>query len=272
MSKALPLWKRLWPLSQVRQWRDGQIETFYRRQGFLPIDETKDQDIFICGFPKSGNTWVQNLIASLVFGLEPRYLSDRIVQEFVPDVHQSSFYKRFLDTAFFKTHYPFRARYRRIVHLVRDPRDVAASFFHFEQTRGKPVTLEQTIERVIEKWRAHTQSYLKLNGQMPVMLLRYEDLLSQPENEVERLLELCQLERSEEIRARAIKGNDFTSIATREKTFGMANPRWSSEKTFFRKGRAGAYSETLNSDNVAAIESSLSDLMSFLGYEIAGKS
>lgn len=266
MSRRLPLWKRLWPLSRARRWRDEQIEAFYRRQGFLPIDETQDQDIFICGYPKSGNTWVQNLMASLLFGLEPRYLTDRLVQEVVPDVHQSRFYQRFFDTAFFKTHHTCRDRYRRIVHLIRDPRDVAASFYHFDRARGQAVSLDRKTESVIESWRAHTQSYLELAGRTPSLLLRYEDLLSQPQIEIERLLEFCKLERSMEIKTRSIEGNQFSSIADRERKFGMANPRWPSEKAFFRKGQAGRYAETLRKDDVHAIESSLADLMSEMGY------
>lgn len=266
MSKALPLWKRLWPVSQVRQWRDGQIVTFYRRQGFLPIDQTQDQDVFICGHPKSGNTWVQNLMASLLFGLEPRYLTDRLVQEVVPDVHQSRFYKRFFDTAYFKTHHSCQSTYRRIVHLVRDPRDVAASYYHFDHARGQAVSLEEKTKAVIESWRAHTISYLDSAGEKSILLLRYEDLLSQPETEVKRLLQFCQLERSAEIKARSIEGNRFSRIASRERKFGMANPRWPSGKAFFRKGQAGSYMETLRAEDVSAIESSLEELMLELGY------
>jgi len=259
-------WKQLSPLGQLRHWRNGQIEAFCRRQGFLPIDETQDQDVFICGYPKSGNTWVQNLMASLLFGLEPRYLTDRLVQEVVPDIHQSHFYKRFFDTAYFKTHHSCQSNYRRIVHLVRDPRDVAASYYHFDRARGQSVSLEKKTEAVIESWKTHTLSYLESTGKKPIILLRYEDLLTQPEVEVRRLLQFCQLERSAEVQARAIEGNRFSRIASRERKFGMANPRWPSEKSFFRKGQAGSYMETLRKEDVSAIESSLEDLMLELGY------
>lgn len=266
MSNRPKNWKNLWPLTLVRSWRDRQIERFYRRHGFLPIEETQEQDIFICGYPKSGNTWVQNLIASLLFGLEPAYLTDKLVQEVVPDRHQSRFYKRYFHTAYFKTHHQWSARYHRIVHLVRDPRDVTASYYHFDRARGREVSLDEKTESVIHSWQAHTESFVGDMDGRDVLLLRYEDLLTQPELEVKRLLDFCRLERSSEIQNRTIEGNRFSEISAREKIFGMANPKWPSENAFFRNGQSGSYIDTLSRRNVVAIESSLSDLMGRLGY------
>jgi hypothetical protein len=150
--------------------------------------------------------------------------------------------------------------------LVRDPRDVAASYYHFDRARGQSVSLEEKTKTVIDSWKFHTLTYLESAGVKPVLLLRYEDLLAQPDIEVGRLLQFCQLERSAEIQARSIEGNRFSNIASREKKFGMANPRWPSGKAFFRKGEAGSYMETLSEKEVSAIENSLNELMLELGY------
>lgn len=267
MTRNSKQWTRLWPLAGIRRWRDNQIERFYRRQGFLPIAETHEQDIFLCGYPKSGNTWVQNLLASLVFGLEPRYLTDRLVQEIVPDVHQAEFYKRFFEPCFFKTHRTSRQEYRRVVHLVRDPRDVAGSFFHFDKARGKNVDLDAKVCAVINNWRRHTEGYIENRNDAAVMTLRYEDLLEKPEIEVQRLAEFIGLERSEDIKKRVIEGNRFSEIKKREKQFGLANPRWPSDANFFRKGQAGSFSDTLSTRHVSLIERELAELMNYYDYK-----
>ena len=258
--------RKIWPLDMARHWRNREIERFYRRFGFIPIGETLEQDIFVCGFPKSGNTWVQNLLASLIFGLEPRYLTDQLVQAIVPDVHQAKFYKRFFEPCFFKTHHTIRQEYRRVVHLVRDPRDVAVSFYHFDKARGRNTDLDAKVELVIDGWRRHSQGYINNHTGAATMHVRYEDLLKQPESEVQRLTEFAGLERSQAIRSRTVEGNCFLAIKRRETKFGIANSKWPSEVAFFRQGKSGAFSDTLSKHNILRIEDQLGDLMRHFDY------
>ena len=257
----------LWPINLIRDWRDGQIVRFNRRLGYIPISETSAQDVFICGYPKSGNTWVQNLLASLIFGLEPCYLTDHLVQAIVSDVHQAMFYKRFFEPCFFKTHHNPRPEYRRVVHLVRDPRDVAVSFHHMDKARGRNLDLGARVELVIDGWRRHAEEYIENRYGANMINLRYEDLLEQPETEVIQLMEFSGLERSRDICLRAIEGNRFSKIKRREVKFGIANPNWPANQAFFRKGTAGSFSDTLSARHVARIEKQLDDLMRHFGYE-----
>ena len=257
----------LWPINLIRDWRDGQIVRFNRRLGYIPISETSAQDVFICGYPKSGNTWVQTLLASLIFGLEPCYLTDHLVQAIVSDVHQAMFYKRFFEPCFFKTHHNPRPEYRRVVHLVRDPRDVAVSFHHMDKARGRNLDLGARVELVIDGWRRHAEEYIENRYGANMINLRYEDLLEQPETEVIQLMEFSGLERSRDICLRAIEGNRFSKIKRREVKFGIANPNWPANQAFFRKGTAGSFSDTLSARHVARIEKQLDDLMRHFGYE-----
>ena len=91
------------------------------------MPEFREQDIFIVGYPKSGNTWLQNLIAAVIYGIDPDYTPDALVQEIVPDVHYKKHYKRFRTPMFFKSHALPRPDYRRVIYLLRDGRAVMAS-------------------------------------------------------------------------------------------------------------------------------------------------
>ena len=157
------------------------------------------------------------------------------------------------------------------MHLVRDPRDVAASFYHMDKARGKNLDLDAVVELVIEGWRRHAEEYIENRNSAAIMNLRYEDLLEQPETESTRLMEFSGLERSRDIYSRAIEGNRFSEIKRRETKFGIANPNWPAEQAFFRKGTAGSFSDTLSARNVARIENQLDDLMRHFGYELSGQ-
>jgi len=62
----------------------------YRRTGLSAIDRTDPEDIFIVGYPKSGNTWMQNLVAGVIYGIDARLAPDSLIQDLVPDVHFSA--------------------------------------------------------------------------------------------------------------------------------------------------------------------------------------
>ena len=66
----------------------------WTQSGFEALDRISAEDIFLVGYPKSGNTWMQNLIAGLQFGIDTRYLTDKLTQLIIPNVHGFGAYKR----------------------------------------------------------------------------------------------------------------------------------------------------------------------------------
>ena len=96
-------------------------------RGFDPIGQFQDDDVFIAGFPKSGNTWLQLIIATMIYGLDPARSPEKLTQELVPDVHYKEFFKRFRSPTVFKTHDLPRPEHRRVINIVRDGRDVLCS-------------------------------------------------------------------------------------------------------------------------------------------------
>src|ERR1051326_7512799 len=92
------------------------LDRLIRRQtGLLPIERTQAEDIFIVGYPKSGNTWMQTLIAATVYGLDPACLPYSVVDDLVPDVHARSYYRRYGTPMYFKSHSLPDPKYRRVI-------------------------------------------------------------------------------------------------------------------------------------------------------------
>src|ERR1700679_2893267 len=92
-----------------------------------------DDDVFLVSFPKSGNTWTRFLVANLVF---PEQRADfGNIHDLVPDPGATT--KRRLHNMprprIIKSHECFDPRYPRVIYIVRDPRDVAVSQYHYHR-------------------------------------------------------------------------------------------------------------------------------------------
>src|SRR3954469_16615582 len=80
---------------------------------FIPMGRWKPEDVFIVGYPKSGNTWFQNLTAGVVHGLLPEFAPPALVSlDLIPDIYQSQVYRRYSTPMFFKSHELPRPEYR----------------------------------------------------------------------------------------------------------------------------------------------------------------
>jgi hypothetical protein len=89
-------------------------------------------DIFLVSYPKSGNTWTRFLLGNLLNPDERITFAN--VERKVPDIYFKSkkALKRTPRPRVIKSHECFDPRYRRVVYIVRDPRDVAVSAYYYD--------------------------------------------------------------------------------------------------------------------------------------------
>src|SRR5215475_9391593 len=81
-------------------------------------------DTFLVSYPRSGNTWTRFLIANLRY--PNRQVSFTTLDEFIPDAcsQTKASLKRSQRPRLIKTHEYFDPRYKKVIYIVRDPRDV----------------------------------------------------------------------------------------------------------------------------------------------------
>ena len=133
--------------------------------GLSPMPETTDRDVFIVGYPKSGNTWYQNLVSGVVFGCHPALTPDHLIQELVPDVQIKPFFRRYGDRAFFKSHHLPRRDYRQVIYLLRDGRDAMVSYFHhLSALSAAPVDFARMVQDGAGlfpgRWQDHVDAWM----------------------------------------------------------------------------------------------------------------
>jgi hypothetical protein len=197
--------------------------------GQLPITEFDERDIFLAGFPKSGNTWMQNLAAGVLYGIDPELTPDSLIQELVPDVVYKRYYKRFSTPMVFKSHDLPRPDYRRVIYILRDGRDVMVSQRHFHSAlTGKPVEELDFLGQVQadNAWSDHVEAWLTNPYDAAILTIRYEHLLADPCAELRRFCDFAGIERSGEF-LRALAGKaSFEKMRRKELQSGWDDPVW----------------------------------------------
>lgn len=238
--------------------------------GWQPIAEHAPEDVFVVGYPKSGNTWVQCLLAAAVYGLDIELAPVSIVRELVPDVHDQPVYRRYSSPMYFKSHALPDPGYRRVIYLLRDGRDVMVSYRHYlEAILGRELDLTRLVKTGEElfpcKWAVHVTQWLGNPHGCELTVLRFEDLKRDPLGELRRICLWMGVERDESVLEKAVRQTSFEALRKWEARWNTAG-RWPREKHFFRRGVAGGHTDEMPAEAREAFWAEAGDLLVRLGY------
>lgn len=237
-------------------------------------------DTFIVSYPRSGNTWTRFLIANLLHPEEPVTFAN--IESVIPDAAalSSRAMKKVARPRMIKSHEYFEPRYKKLVYLVRDPRDVAASMFEFRRKSGfvdDAYPIEKYVaERFIKgdldvSWAEHVGSWLGARRKHPgFLLVRYEDLQRDVSAQTLRIAKFLGVEATADRVALAVERSGADRMRKLEKA---EHEQWVTTKgrradiPFVGAARSGRWSESLPRAAAALIESEWGELMRSLGYE-----
>lgn len=269
---SLPLNSMLWPFSKSK--RRAQNEARPTEScvpgEFTPITHFSDQDVFIVGYPKSGNTWFQDLASGVVFGLLPELASPDLVQDLVPDVHFKSHYKRYVTPTFFKSHALPSPAYRKVVYLLRDGRDAMVSYHHMSEALGGRIEFLDMVRTgngiFPSKWHEHVQAWLANPFNAQMIVLRYEDLLKDTATELQRFCNFVGVQRTPEFIKMIADGTKFQKMQEKEIRMGVGDDKWPRDKLFRRRGAAGSYKDEMPPDVLEAFMQEAGETLHKMGY------
>jgi aryl sulfotransferase len=165
--------------------------------------------------------------------------------------------------------------------IVRDPRDIAGSLANHRHSSidaaidfmanrraafagGKGAQAHQLRQRLLD-WSRHVASWLD-QADIPVHLVRYEDLQADPQATFVAAMTFAGREASPADAARAVDFARFDRLQAQERQHGFAEWRPRGGNLFFRRGEAQAWRRELTADQVQRIESAHGPMMERLGY------
>ena len=243
--------------------------------GYSPISQFDPQDVFIVGYPKSGNTWFQNLVAGIVYGIDPKMSPPALVDDVVPDVHYSQFYRRYSTPMYFKSHALPQPDYRRVVYLIRDGRDAMVSYHRYRESVEKEkldflefVTTGKMLFPC--KWHEHVLAWEQNPHGAEVLVVQYEKLLEQTVEQLERFCQFVNLPRGRAFLEGMAEAAKFDNLRQKEIHMGMGRPDFPADKQFFRRGKAGSHKDEMPPEVLTAFLREAGDTLGRNGYLGAG--
>ncbi len=169
---------------------------------------------------------------------------------------------------------------RAVVYFIRNPLDVVLSFAHhlntsFDKTiaimnnpgyafcdRGD--RLHNQLRQRLLTWSGHVKSWVD-ESKLPVVVMRYEDMLASPEETFARAVSFLGLNHTPgEIRT-ALDYCTFARLQKQEEEKGFAEKSAKAD-TFFRKGTAGDWQQVLTQEQVRRITEEHGEVMKQYGY------
>ena len=167
--------------------------------------------------------------------------------------------------------------------VIRHPADVAVSLSHFfswslercvaflldEQAslchsnkRGS-----QQVRQFMGTWANHVHSWAD-QQQIPILMLRYEDLLRDPQLAFSCLARFLELPVTPALIAEAVTNTSFQKLKNKEEKEGGFQERPDGCSRFFRSGRSGEGHEKLNKKQLKQLEEAFSRTLLRFSYSI----
>ncbi len=242
-------------------------------------------DIFLVSFPKSGNTWTRFLLANLRFPDQPATWAN--INRLIPDptVTTKKDFDRMPRPRIIKSHECFDPRYPRVVYIVRDPRDVVVSQYHYHRKIRKiedDSPMEKFVTRFLAgetcphgSWGQNVSTWLTTSeGNPRFLLLRYEDLVADTARELAKVVAFLDLSAGPEQIAQAVERSSADRMRQLEKRQPDKNELMKGSRkdlSFVRAAGSGGWRSDLPAPMVARIEAAWGSLMQHLGYELSSQ-
>lgn len=247
-------------------------------------------DVFVVSYPRSGNTWTRFLIGNLISPDDPVTFAN--VESRIPEIYfnPDRRLRRLKRPRILKSHESFQPHYPAVIYIVRDPRDVAVSYYHHNVKAGNiadnyamedfiPRFMAAEFDTKLGSWSDNVLSWLRLrHGSERFLLLRYEEMKANPAAELRRIAQFLGrwnfglVDTSPDKLTRAVELSSPQRMRELEKTQAkdwVLTRKTRQDKPFVRTASAGGWKATLSERSVALLEANWGGLMRELGYTLA---
>ncbi|XP_061180031.1 sulfotransferase 1B1-like isoform X1 [Saccostrea echinata] len=236
---------------------DGYLRNATQRLKDIQHLQTREEDILVSSYPKSGSHWLHEILCRLLHNQEAKF--PRMELTFLDLLSNLSHMDSLPSPRILYTHLPVHflpedhiKNGRKIVHIVRDPRDIAVSaYYHFLNEplfRGYMYMTTDWNEHlsnfmsgnfIYGEWCQYELQWEKFYKSGNVLVLRYEEMKADEVECVRKIAEYLSIPCDKETASRIASECNIFKVRERKKSriFGY----------LYRKGEVGDWKNHFSS-------------------------
>ncbi|XP_045837023.1 sulfotransferase 1C2 [Meles meles] len=240
--------------STVDNW--SQIQNF----------EAKPDDLLICTYPKSGTTWIQEIVDMIEQNGDVEKCQRAIIQHRHPFIEWArppqpsgvEKAKAMPSPRILRTHLPtqllppsFWENDCKFLYVARNAKDCMVSYYHFQrmnQILPDPGTWEEYFETFISgkvgwgSWFDHVKGWWDIKDRYQILFLFYEDMKRDPKHEIQKVMLFMGKNLDETVLDKIVQETSFEKMKENPMTNRSTVPKSILDQSispFMRKGTVG---------------------------------
>lgn len=235
--------------------------------------ETSSEDIWVVSFPRSGTTWLQEIVYLIQNKVDTLYAQSKFLDtrfpylEFmIPGIEEV---EKMSPPRLIKSHLPYsmlpksvHEKNPKIIYIARNPKDVVVSYYYFVRLLY-PVTrydgeFKDFFDLFIHDkvmyapWWRHVEEFWDRRHDDNILFLTYEDLKKDTEGTIDKLADFLGKTLTKEQKVKIIQHCSFENMKKNPttnhswfETLGVSDPK---KGEFMRKGCVGDWANHFTED------------------------
>lgn len=231
--------------------------------------KTKDSDLFVVSYPRSGNYWLRFMLATYLHGIQIHWnnFKDHCPMIYHVNNVQARSVRR---PRIFGAHNTYD-KVPNSIYLHRDPRDVVISQYYYNLKRGHiDCAFYEFFDNFVEGninafgcWRDNVRSWIDGAD----IVLSYDELQDNANAQIRRILSKFNYDIDGVRIEKSVHWCRFENMKRLEKKQGHLQAESEKDIDFIRKGKSRQWENFLTEEQKEIMMDKFGDIMEELGYE-----